>query len=181
MMTPITAHDGMAGRAADNHDSTMPEARFGRVMIAVGLAVECGFIADEHGLIAAAQPETVAAVVRLVTDVGVARTPGFNAVVVSVGRVVFDKHISTRHPAVEDANEDAVAALGDVVAEPIVLIRAALDQHAGRVPRVHFAFGPVDPQPVRKIVVQELVAGGRRQLRADIRAVREVVSRDTGE
>src|SRR6266404_4372529 len=178
MMTPIAADDGMAGGAANDHDSAVPETRFGRVVISVGLTVERGFIADQHRLVAAAEPEAVAAVVRFVADVGIARTPGLNAVVVGIGSVVLHKHISARHPAIEHANEDAVAALGDVVAEPIVLIRAALDQHGSRIARMDFPSGTVNADAVGKDVPEKTIARGSPQLRARIGAVGEIVVLD---
>src|SRR5438093_7160875 len=148
----------MTGGATDDHDAAMPEAGFGRVVISVGLAVERGFIADEQRLVAASQPETVTAVVGLVADVRVARTPRLDAVVVSVGGVVLHEGVSARHPAVEHPNENAVSALGDIVAEPKIVVRAALEEHAGRVPRMHLAGRAVDANAIGKVVPQKTVA-----------------------
>src|SRR5439155_7372326 len=127
---------------------------------------------------AATQPETVTAVVGLVAEVSVARTPGLDAIVVGVGSVVLHKEVSARHPAVEHANENAVSTLGDVVAEPIVVIRAALDEHAGRIPRMHLAGRAVDANAIGKIVSQKTIARRAPELRARIRAAGEIVVLD---
>jgi hypothetical protein len=94
-----------------------------------------GLVADEPRLIAAAEPETVAAVVGLVAKVGVAGTPAFDAVVIGIRGVIFDEEIAPRDPAVEDADENAVAAVGDVVAMPVIVIGAGLDENACRIIR----------------------------------------------
>src|SRR5204862_3332285 len=75
VMAPVAADHGMAGRTADDHDAAMAENGFGGIVIAVGQAVERRFVADEHRLVAAAEPESIAAVVGLVAEVCVARTP----------------------------------------------------------------------------------------------------------
>ncbi len=81
-------------------------------MVAVGQPIERLFVADQHGLVAAPQPEPIAAVVGFVPDEGVARTPGLDAIVIGVRGVILNKHVSPRHPPIERSNEDAGAPCG---------------------------------------------------------------------
>ena len=137
-------------------------------MIPVGQAVKRGFIADEHGLVAAAEPEAVTAVTGFVADENVSRTPRLHAVVVGVRSVVFHEHVSARHPPIERADEDAVAAVSDVVAIPVIIVGSRLDEHAGRIARVDFFGRAVDADAVGQIVFEEFVPGRPPQLGAGI-------------
>src|SRR5215831_7675324 len=85
------------------------------------------------------------------------RTPALDAVVVGIRRIVLDEDVAARNPAVEDANENAVAAVRDVVAIPVVVVGPGLDQHAGRITRVNLALGTVDAKTVGEIVAQEAI------------------------
>src|SRR5262249_52316748 len=126
----------------------------------------------------AAEPEAVAAVVGLVADVSVAGAPAFHAVVVGVGAIVLDEEVAARHPAVEHADEDAVAAVADVVAVPVVVVGAAFDQHAGGIAGMDLGLGPVDADAVGEVIVQEAVAAGSPQLGTGVGAVGEIVVGD---
>src|SRR5205823_2763809 len=153
----VAVQDRVTGRPLDNDDAAMAEHRLRGVVEAAGQTIVGGLVAQQNRLITAAQPEAVGAVVRLVLDVGVAGAPGLDAVVVGVRGVVLDEPVAGRDPAVQDADEEAVAAMGDVILVPVVVVGAALDQDARRVPCVHLTFGPVDPQAVGEVVVQEPV------------------------
>src|SRR6185436_13425806 len=113
--------------------------------------------------------------VGFVADVSVAGAPGLDAIVVGIRRVVLHENIAARNPAVEDADEDSVSALGDVVAQPIIVIGTAFEQDGGGIPRMHFAGGAVDADAIRKIVPQETIAGRVPKLGAGVRTMGKVV------
>jgi hypothetical protein len=144
-------------------------------VIPIGQAVEGCLVSHQYGLVASTQPKAIAAVIGFIADVGVAWTPRLDAIVVGVGRVVFHEDIAARNPAVEHADKDPVAALGDVIAKPVIIIRTAFDQHGGGIAGVHLAGRAIDANAVGKIVVQKAIAGRTPEFAACIRAVREVV------
>jgi len=172
----VAAGHAMAGGRAHEHDAAVAEELLGRVVRAVGAAVVGGLVAFEQRVVGAREPEAVRAVVGLVAQVGVAGIPGLEAVVVGPRAVVLDEHVARAGPAVEAAQEDAVAAVGHVVAHEVVVVGPALEEHAGRVAGVDLA--RVNAQAPREIVVGHHVAAARPELEADVRAVREGVAGD---
>ena len=109
-------------------------------MVSVRNAVVTGLVVFQDRLIRDAQPEAVTAVVGLVPAVGVARRLGLEAVVVGVRGVVAFEHVATADPAVQGADEHAVAAVRDVVFQETVVVRARLDQQASRIASVDLSF-----------------------------------------
>ena len=153
----------------------MAEAGLRRVMIPVRLTVIRGFIANEHRLVAAAEPKAVTAVVGGVANENVSRTPRLHAVVVGVRSVVFHEHVSPRHPPIERSDENAVTAVSNVVAIPVIIVGSRLDEHAGRIARVDLFGRAVDADAVGQVVFEEFVPGRPPQLGAGIRAVGKIV------
>ena len=139
VVAPVVLDQAVAARAVHDDDPAVPEVRLGGVVLAAGQAVEGGLVADEHGGVRSAQPEAIAAVVGGVSQECVARAPGLETVVVGEAAVVLDEDVAHRDPAVQRADEDPVAPVGDVVALEAVVVAAGLDQHAGGVARVHLA------------------------------------------
>ena len=107
---------------------------------------------------------------------GVAGTPRLDAIVVGVGTVVLDENVLRGDPVVQNPDEQAVAAVGDVVAAELVVVGTAFHEYAGRIAGMHFAGG--DAQPVRQVVVEDPIMRGRGHFQANVGAVREVVSGD---
>ena len=104
--------------------------------------------------------------VRPVPDEYVAGRPALDAVVVGKGAIIAFKIISRAAPAVEHAHENAVAAMGAIVFEETVVIRPALDEHAGRVPGMNLAGRDADP--MAQYVFSDGIATGRPQLQARV-------------
>ena len=87
----------------------------------------------------------VTAAVGLVADPSVPRRPRFDAVVVGVGAVVFLEIIVGAHPAIEDADENAVAAVGAVVLEKYIAVAAAFDEDTRGIAGMNFVGVFTDP------------------------------------
>ena len=104
--------------------------------------------------------------VGLVAQPGVAWRPGFDAVGVGVGTVVLFKDVAGADPVVEDADEDAVPAVSAVIADEMIVVRAAFDQHARRVAGVHLA--GILAQAVAEVVVPDSIAASRPELEAGV-------------
>ena len=127
-------------------------------MEAGGQTVVAGFVVLQDRLVRPSHPDAVAAMVGLVTAIGVARALGLEAIVVGIQGVVPLEDVAATGPASILADKHAVAAVRNVVVGVVVVVRAGLDHHAGRITGVGLA-GP-DADAPTEIVLQGLVAAG---------------------
>ena len=97
-------------------------------MVSLWVAVKARLVIFQDRLIGDAQPEAMTAVIRLVMAIRVARGLRLETVVVGIGSVVAVKQIAAADPAVQGANEHAIATVGDVVVQEFVVVRPGLYQ-----------------------------------------------------
>ena len=153
----VSPQDRVARRPKHEHDAGMgASGEMGGIVRPVGAAVATGFVLEKLVLVGGAEPEAVAAAVGLVADPPVPRRPSLDAVVVGVGAVVPLEDVAGAHPAVQNADEDAVPAMGAVVAGEAVVVGAALNQAAGRITGMDLA--GIDADPVGEPVGRHRVA-----------------------
>src|SRR5262249_5283873 len=111
--TLIAPGDNVGPGAVHEHDPRV--SLFRQVRRGVGclwVAVEGRLVVDQHRTVGAAHPKPVAAMVGGVAFEGVAGAPALESVVVPVRTIVAYEAVAGGDPAVEAAEEDAVAAVG---------------------------------------------------------------------
>ena len=174
-LAAVPAHQRVAGGTKHENNPGMPLSRqVWGVMLPRRQSVERGLVVDQPRLVRPTHPEPVARMVRLVAHEGVPRRPALHSVVVGEGTVVPLQMVTGAAPPVQHPDEDPVTAVGAIVVQKPVVVRPALDQHAGGIPRVHFA--RLDPDAIAQIVPLNRVPAGGPQLQAGVRGVRKVIS-----
>ena len=69
--------------------------------------------------------------VCFVSNVGIARTPSFKAVVVGIGAVIPYKLIACANPVVQYSNEYSITTMSDIVLHENVAVRTILHENGG--------------------------------------------------
>ena len=174
----VPADHDVRRRAEHEHDAGMAVlGKVRRVVVALGIAIERGFVAVQNRAVRAAHPEAVAAVVGLVAVERVARRPALEAIVVGIRAVVLLEVIAGADPVVERADEDAVAAVRAGILREEVAIRAGLDEDAGRIAGMDLA--GFDADSVVELVIADAIVAGMPELEAGVGTVGEIVAAES--
>ena len=103
-------------------------------MEAVRIGIVGCLVVDQYRLIRRSQPEPVAAIIRLVVAIDVARCPGFESIIVGVRAIVSFEDVAGARPAVEHSDKNPITTMSAVIINKMIVIGSTLDQHTCRVP-----------------------------------------------